>query len=168
MTSRSGLTLIELIIAIAIIAIGITAAIALQTSSLRYSSQAEIINHVTRAAEGEIEWRRQISIGTTSVGTKKCQSIMPDTIVACEVVILPCVLPAGTNEFTCIDTVISPIAYELVVNVTGTRNQQVSVRSVNTGLQYISGTGGEVGGLPWVFPDEDEEGGGPINPGGQE
>ena len=160
MRSYRGLTIVEILVALAVLAAAVMGAASLQGTALRANSQAEILNQLARAASGEVEWRRQTAIVPSSVGTSDCESTMPASIAACEVVVTPCALPPGESRFICTNTVVSPIAYELVVRLSSGRGQRFELRSVNTGLYFVSGTGGTVGARPWQFPS-DEEGGDP-------
>ena len=146
MNTQSGFTFVEIIISLVILAVGVMAAAQLQVASLRFNSQAEIVKQVTKVAQGELEWRRQTSL---DMGQTDCQSFVPDSFSACRVEIMPCTILAGESAFTCASNV-WPVAYEIIVSVTGPRAHSLELRSVYTGI-YVSGGAGGVG-EPWNFP----------------
>lgn len=160
MRVQHGLTVVEVLIALVVLAIGVIAAAQLQASSLLFSSQAEAIKQVTRVAEAELQWRRQTAL---DLGDTDCQSFVPPEFSECRVEILPCVMPAGSSTFTCSSRAISPVAYQITVQVTGRHQQSFSLRSIHTGI-YVAGATGELGGS-WQFPSPDEDGeGAPVLP----
>ena len=130
--SDTGLTIIEVLIALVIFAVGVMALAQLQTSSLRFSSQAEQLRTATQIAEGEIEWRRQTAI---TVGANPCDSYTPEGFT-CSVTIIPC--NASGDGLTCAAGLVAPVAYEITVAVTGPRIEEFSLRTVTTGT-FVSG-----------------------------
>ncbi len=160
MRAQHGFTMVEVLIALVVLAIGVIAAVQLQASSLMFSSQAEATKQVTRVVEAELQWRRQTEL---TLGQTQCQSFVPPGFTRCEVEILPCAMPAGSNVFTCSNRVISPIAYQITVWVTGPRQQSFELRSIHTGI-FVAGATGELGGA-WQFPSPEGDGGGaPVVP----
>ena len=122
MTQRrhAGLTLVEVLIAIAVLAIGILAAVGLQTTSLQASSRARIVQEMTKVAESELAIRRSIVSTTADVAC-----ITPvGTGFGCAVVVTPCALGGG-GAFTCPSA--SPSAHRITVTVTGPRNATEAV-----------------------------------------
>ncbi|MDZ7707498.1 MAG: prepilin-type N-terminal cleavage/methylation domain-containing protein [Trueperaceae bacterium] len=61
--ARSGaFTLIEVLIALVVLGVGVMAAVQLQATSLRASSQAEGIQDATLVADAELDFRLQMSL----------------------------------------------------------------------------------------------------------
>ena len=135
--ARSGLSLVEVLIALAVLAIGIVALANLQASSLQFTSRAEELRTVTQIAEAELEWRRQTRIRPERTD---CESIIPPGY-DCSVEIVP----------------IGALGNDITVTVTS-RNADITLSAFTTGQRYISGqvpdivgiiddgTGGDTGG----------------------
>lgn len=140
MKSTVGFTLIEVLVAIVVLAVGVLAAGAMQTSALRASSDARAIQEVTKLAEGEIAFRRQIDLETNPGNLAACQSVssLPSGF-SCQVVIRPCrlVTTAGTPPTVAMDCPASgsvaladQVADQATVTVTGLRNKTITLRTV--------------------------------------
>jgi len=76
MTHRwsSGLTLIEVLVALVILGAAIVGLVQLQGASLGYTKRAEHLRTVTQIAEAEVEWLRQTHIDPTRT---ECQTYVP-------------------------------------------------------------------------------------------
>lgn len=140
MKSTVGFTLIEVLVAIVVLAVGVLAAAAMQTSALRASNDARAVQEVTKLAEGEIAFRRQIDLETNSGNLSTCQSVssLPSGF-SCQVVIRPCrlVTTAGTPPTVAMDCPTSgsvaladQVADQATVTVTGLRNKTLTLRTV--------------------------------------
>jgi len=164
MRSSQGLTLLELVVAIAVLLIGIFAAIQFQVVATNASSTSEVVQQLTRLAQAEIEWRRQTTI---DLGTHECQTFRPAGYPVCTVTLDPCVILAGQNVFTCNPSVLSPIAYRVAVHAEGPRDQTIDVVAYHTGIYVAGATGSQ--GTPWEYPDDGETDpdGAPVTPGGE-
>jgi len=140
---RAGLSLVEVLIALAILAIGIVALANLQASSLQYTSRAEELRTVTQIAEAELEWRRQTLI-------------RPDR-VACESTV-----PAG---FDCnVDIVpVGALGNDITVSVTS-RSADIQLSAFTTGQRYISGQVPDVIGIIDDGTGDDTGGGNDDDP----
>jgi len=136
--SRRGVTILEVILAIAILAIGILALAGLQASSLRTNRQAQTINQLTRLASSEMELRRQT---TATPGTTDCLTTVPQGFSQddCTVEVVPCgvIFSANNSEFLC-DGSATFATYRLTVQATG-RDQSVVLQSLYSGF-YVSGS----------------------------
>lgn len=161
--ARSGLSLVEVLIALAVLAIGIVALANLQASSLRFTSTAEELRTVTQIAEAELEWRRQTEIQPLSTD---CESTVPNGF-ECTVAIVP----------------VGALGNDISVTVTS-RNADITLSAFTTGQRYISGqmpdivgiiddgtggdtgggTGGETGGGETGGGTGGETGGGTVTP----
>jgi prepilin-type N-terminal cleavage/methylation domain-containing protein len=143
--SRRGVTILEVILAIAILAIGVLALAGLQTSSLRSNRQAQTINQLTRLASSEMELRRQTVAAT---GTSTCITTVPLGFnqADCTVEVVPCgiIFAENASEFLC-DGSATFATYRLTVQAAG-RDQTVTLQSLYSGF-YVSGTvSGATGG----------------------
>lgn len=116
--TRRGLTLVEVIIAIAVLAIGILAALALQSNALRASSTARAIQEVTKIADAELVVRRQ---GGTGTG---CLTAAPAGYT-CTLVVQPCQVVSGA--FSCGS---GSAAQLLTLTVAGPRDQSITVSTL--------------------------------------
>ena len=154
---KQGFTLTEVMIAIAIFAIGIMGASALQFSTLSVNRKAELIKEMTNLATAELELKRQYYrdyVYSASDG-QTCDSFEADidgnnssdaavlghansNITACSVSVQPCTYSSGA--FSCDQDTSAPIAH--LVSVTVTANSQdpvvltTLVRSKLSGLTY--------------------------------
>lgn len=138
----SGLTLVEALVAIAILGVGILALAQLQAASLRNSALAESINRTTRLARGELEWQRQTALDP---GDTSCSALVPADFGTCRVDVVPCALvfdDDGGAELECGPS-ISPSTYRVTVSVDGPRGQTVVLSTLWTGT-FIAGGAGEV------------------------
>lgn len=140
MRSDTGLTLIEVLVAIVILAVGVLAAATMQTTALRASNDAKAIQGVTKLAEGELELRRSISLSTFPGNSTDCQSVDKDadgkpkvpTGYTCGVVIRPCGLSSTTPPaLSCPATGVSnPVADQATVTVNGPRSKTIALKTV--------------------------------------
>ena len=122
MKSGIGLTLIEVLIAIVVLAVGVLAAASMQTTALRASSDAKAIQDVTEFAEREIELLRQFEL---SSGSKDCSKLPYN----CNAVIRGCQLSG--NSLTCAGT--GTDAHQITVTVTGPREKTITLKTVKAG-----------------------------------
>jgi Tfp pilus assembly protein PilX len=151
-----GISFVEVMVALTVLAVGVIAAAHLQAISLQFSSKAEAVKLVTKVAQGELEWRRQTVL---DLGITDCQSDVPGSFSECTVEITPCTIVTSTNTFVCSSDVLSPVAYEIVVSATGPRSESISLRTLHTGIYVAGGPGGL--GDAWVYPESgagDDEG----------
>ena len=149
--SKNGLTLIEVIIAIAMLAAGVLAALAFQASTLRTNTNATIINQMTRVATSEMELRRQIE---PTPDITPCFTDLPpgfadpddavDQLRACRVEFEPCtfdiVVEDGESVYRLRCGPSVPIAtYRVTVFVEGPRGDQIQLQSL-TPAYYVQGS----------------------------
>ena len=139
MKQTQGLTLIEVLIGIAIFAVGVLAAAQLQVSALQGSGDAEALKQVTSVVSAELEWRRQTA--SQDVGESNCQSVVPSSFSECRVTIEPCYIPPTSSAFVCSAGVVSPVAYRVNVSATGPKQKQFDLTSTYTGI-YVAGAAG--------------------------
>lgn len=127
MKSSTGLTLIEVLIAIVVLAVGVLAAAAMQTTALRASNDARAIQGVTKIAEAEIEFRRQIDLTTPAGKGTTCKTAVT-TGYTCVVDVLPCSLSA--TALSCSSSASAPVADQATVTVDGPRSKTITLRTV--------------------------------------
>lgn len=136
---NSGLTIVEVAIAIVILAVGILAAVGFQASTLSRNKDAQVINQLTRLAATEMELRRQTLV--EGAGVFDCETTLPSMLNdgTCTVEVVPCgiIISAGASEFAC-GAGLDFATYRLKVDATG-RGQSVSLTSLFGGF-YVSGS----------------------------
>ena len=120
MTTK-GLSLIEVLIAVAVLGIGVLAAAALQQSSLSASSSASITREATRFAESELELQKA-GVASTCLTTES----LPEAY-DCQVDITTCSLqPLGVS---CDNSM--PVVADLVrVTISAPRDTSVALATV--------------------------------------
>lgn len=160
-----GMTVVEILIALVVLAVGVMAAAQLQTSSLRYSRQAEQLKTGTQIAEAEVEWRRQAAV--TVGADQPCVSYLPDGYT-CSATVVPCNAVGAAMTLTCEQDLVSPVAYKIAVTVAGTSTPAFTLSTLTTGV-FVSGVLGtgdtEAGTGTSEPPSEPTE---PTDPGDSE
>lgn len=130
MKSTVGMTLLEVLIAIAVLAVGVLAAAAMQTTALRASNDARAIQDVTEFAEREIELRRQFDLSSTAGKSTTCTSVTPlPTDYTCNVEVRNCQL-SGTALSCSTGSVTTPVADQITVTIGGPREKTITLRTV--------------------------------------
>jgi prepilin-type N-terminal cleavage/methylation domain-containing protein len=122
--ARSGLTLIEVVIAVAVIAVGVLAALGLQSSALSATGTARASQEVSKLAEAELAIRREMTLAPV---TQPCRATVPAGYT-CTVTVSACSLGSGT--FSCGGTIAAPVAHFVTVSVTGPRSSVLSVNAL--------------------------------------
>lgn len=141
----AGLTLVEVIVALAVLGVGIAAMAALQSGALSNTVVAREITQATRLAQNEVAWQREtaIEIGSTECKTNRDPVTgvqqLPAGFTSCAVVIEPCVLES--NAIVC-DAAITPAAYRVTVTLEGNGARSFEHSVFYTGV-YVSGSAGE-------------------------
>lgn len=126
MKSSAGLTLLEVLVAIVVLAVGALMAATMQTSALRASSDATALQGVTKLAERELERLRKIDLSSAS--NFDCQLTEEEKeSYTCTIQIRSCQLtgtalscPASSN----------PVADQVAVSVNGPRQKTITLRTV--------------------------------------
>ena len=159
-----GFGLIEVVVALAVLAIGVLAMAQLQVRALSFTSNAESMRTLTRVAEAEISWQQLNSLaGKASElscvgnGCNECESDMPPG-VTCRFDVVPCgvVDAAGTPTFTCGVGVSSPQAYEIRLDISDQRGNEASFNTIATG-RYVAGVMSNVAGGTGSGGTEEED-----------
>jgi len=171
---KGGFGLIEVVIALAVLAIGVLAMAQLQVRALSFTSNAESMRTLTRVAEAEISWQQLNSLAgkaselsCAGSGCNECESDMPAG-VTCRFDVVPCGV-VDVNDvatFTCGMGVSSPQAYEIRLDIADQRGNAASFNTIATG-RYVAGImSDDAGGSGGGGNGEDEEAGPPSGGGG--
>ena len=142
-----GLGLVEVIIAVAVLAIGILAMAQLQVSALSFTSRAESMRTLTRVAEAEIAWQQLNTFTARLAGINcpdgdcgRCDSELPAG-VTCRLALQPCGVVTSTDgdeTFVCAAGVSPAQAVEIRVDVTDARGNDLSLQRIATG-RFVAG-----------------------------
>lgn len=130
MKASAGLTLLELLVAIVVLAIGVLAAASMQTSALSASNRSRIAQEVTNTARTEAERQRQfVRFGTAPAPPSPvCLSSVPSGYT-CTVTVAPCRIVSGA--LTCMTTATGPVvADQVTISVSRPQNSPVLLRTV--------------------------------------
>lgn len=123
MRSR-GFSLVEVLVAMVVLAIGVLGVAQLQASSLRASAKGEAIQDVTGIARAELEARLQM--GLSPLSSQNCGTRVPDNY-DCRVKVDRCAIVGGS--LTCAGVESGGVGYEITVTATGPRGDVVSLSS---------------------------------------
>jgi prepilin-type N-terminal cleavage/methylation domain-containing protein len=123
--ARSGLTLLEVVIAVAVLAVGVLAALGLQGTALNATGRARASQEVSKLAQAELAIRREMTLAP--VTNQACRTIVP-TGYGCTVTVSACSLASST--FSCTGTIATPVAHFVTVNVTGPRSPVLTVNAL--------------------------------------
>ena len=115
MTRRNGLTLVEILIAILILAVGVIGAMLMQTTGLRATRTSQVMQDLNADARSQLDlmrlrlanevWATPMTGGCDIAGTS-----------ACSIEIRPCVVAAG--ELDCnVASATDPAAHAVTVRV---------------------------------------------------
>ena len=135
MRSVSGFGIIEVLIGIAVLAVGVMVVAQLQASSLRFSAKAEALQNATVVAQAEMDFRLRY-VFSPAAG-EACLSAVPQAF-DCQVQVTPCEVIAGT--FSCSASV-TPDAYRIVVSASGPRGDSATLQSLVRAITS-AGSGG--------------------------
>lgn len=150
----AGVTLIEVMIALGVLAIGVLAVFGLQSSTLQTNRNAQTMNQLTRLATTEMELRRQTLVDPTvdlADPTPTCRTPPPPgmQLEECTVELIPCGLSVafGNTELDC-DNPASFATYRIVVQARA-RGHSVELESFYGGFYvsgFLSGASGDASG----------------------
>ncbi|MDR9391681.1 MAG: hypothetical protein RI554_06590 [Trueperaceae bacterium] len=130
-----GLSLLEVLLAIAVIGIGVLTLTRVHTGALQASLQAERIAETTRLVRNELEWQRHAALQPTSTD---CLTDLPDVVSDCRVDIAPCTFDADAGTLTCGGGT-APNAYRIAVTATRADGATQSLSALWTG-NVLTGT----------------------------
>lgn len=120
-----GLTLIEVMIAVVILAVGVIAAAGMQTSGLQATRVAKAVQELNSAATTELDVWRGSYLSSTTPEKRVCLTVGDD----CHVEVLPCVLSASSLDCTRA-SVTSPVAHVVTVHVTHVTGRDLQLTSL--------------------------------------
>ncbi len=125
-----GLTLVEVVVAVAILAIGVLAVFALQGNALRGTRSATIAQEMSNLAQSELQLQREFARHVSSpVWGETCRSGIAIDVFGCTVDVLPCELSG--NSIVCRTSSVSDaVARQVDVTISGPGNQSVKVSTV--------------------------------------
>src|SRR5690554_6776688 len=117
-TREAGLTLVEVVIAVAILAIGVLAVFALQGNALRGTRGAVLSQQMAKLAQSELQLQREFSRYVSApVRGESCRSGLPSDAFACTVDVLPCEMSGA--DIACRDaSVTDAVARQVDVVIT--------------------------------------------------
>jgi|SRR5690606_15157554 len=112
-----GLTLVELLIALIVLAVGVLGAFAMQANGLRGTRTAAVMQTLSNMAESELQLQREFERHVTSPVTgESCRSEFSVDGFTCEVHVYPCAFASG--QLTCTDTSVGvAVARQITVRV---------------------------------------------------
>jgi prepilin-type N-terminal cleavage/methylation domain-containing protein len=118
MRSDVGLTLLEVVIAVAILAVGALGAAALQATGLEATRAAQDMQRLNSVARSTVDVWRGADLTATSLSSFDCST----DDVTCLVEIRPCAL-AGATLACDIGTVTQPVAHAISVLASSSERQ---------------------------------------------
>lgn len=126
MKSTAGMTLLEVLIAIVVLAVGVLAAAAMQTNALSATNDARAIQGVTKLAEEKIEFHRQLDYNDPlTERNPECEAPGGYT---CTIEVRACQLSGSTLSCTGFGTG----ADQITVTATGPREKTITLRTVRS------------------------------------
>lgn len=128
MRHREGLSLVEVLVALVILAVGVIAAATMQTTALRATHRGNIAQELTRLADAELEMQRQL--GTPTAGNTCLGGAQ--TGFSCLTTVVPCKYVSASTDIECAAStpVAEHIAYQTTVTVTGPNSDTFSLTSL--------------------------------------
>lgn len=131
MKTSSGLTLLELLIAIVVLAVGVLAAASMQTSALSASNRSRVAQEVTNTARTEIERQRQfVRSGTApALASPTCLSTVPSGYT-CTVTVVPCRIANTPPVLVCATGTGTVVADQVTVSVSRPQASPATLRTV--------------------------------------
>lgn len=116
--SASGLTLLEVVIAVAILAVGALGAAGLQATGLRATRGAQDIQRLNTVARSQVDVWRGVTFTNTTPSSSDCST----TDIACIVEVRPCAL-TGASLACDLASVAEPVAHAISVTVNSAERQ---------------------------------------------
>jgi prepilin-type N-terminal cleavage/methylation domain-containing protein len=122
---KQGLTLVEMMMVIVLLAVGIIAAAGMQGTALSLNRKAKILQTVNGIADAEVSLRRQVNL--TAVNSEACKTTVASGY-SCTVTIIPCTIQS--QAFSCSGSA-SPIrAYQISIAVSGPLETAASLQTI--------------------------------------
>lgn len=130
--TRNGFTLIEVIIAIAIVAVGLLALFSLQASTLTSNRNATLLQELNDLARSEIELQREFNrVVETAVTGETCTVTTEPSGFGCQVDVFPCQYVLATDRLSCgTATIVDAPARQIVVSVSAPSGRTFQLSTV--------------------------------------
>lgn len=131
MKTSSGFTLLEVLVAIVVLAVGVLAAASMQTSALSASNRARVAQEITNTARTEAERQRQFVRSGTSPApaSPACLSAVP-TGYTCTVAVVPCRIANTPPALICATGTGTVVADQVTVSVSRPQASTVQLKTV--------------------------------------
>lgn len=131
MRSSGGLTLIEVLVALAVVAIGLIAVAGMQTTGLRGTRSATETQVMSNIAHSELQLQRVFDRHVSGAVTEEtCRSGGYGEQYECRVNIYPCELSSAALDCRNTTQVKNVVAHQVVVQVQGPGNSRVEAATV--------------------------------------
>ena len=131
--ARSGLTLLEVILAVAILAIGILGALAMQSTALQTTRGMTVAQTFTKVAFAELDFQRSIFTATNTPIAGSCAERLSEADAAanfdCDVEVIDCLISGGAANCPAAGGVL-PNAYLVEVTVSRPNEGSLTLRRV--------------------------------------
>lgn len=128
MKASAGLTLIEVLIAIVVLAVGVLAAASMQTGALSASNRARVAQELTNTARTEMERQRQfVRPGVDPAPDCLSKDIVPSGYT-CTVTVAPCRIVS--SALSCTSGTEPVVADQVFVRVVGPQSSTAELRTV--------------------------------------
>ncbi len=131
MRASQGLTLIEVLIAIVVLAVGVLAAASMQTGALSASNRARVSQELTNTARTEMERQRQfVRPGVDPAPDCLSKNTVPSGYT-CTVTVAPCRVTTTTSpSLSCGTGTGTVVADQVTVSVSRPQTPAVTLRTV--------------------------------------
>lgn len=127
---RFGLTVLEVLVAVFILAVGVLGVFGLQASALSGSRVAVVVQELANIARSELEIQSEFRrlIGSPVVG-ESCRTLGVAPGYACTVIVYPCT--ATASSVSCVNSNVTQVAaHQVVVRVTSPDGREVSLATI--------------------------------------
>ncbi len=132
MRDSQGLTLIEVLIAIVVLAVGVLAAASMQTSALSASNRARVAQELTNTARTEMERQREFARpGIDPAPECLSKNALPSGYT-CTVTVAPCRITTATTppSLSCGTGTGTVVADQVTVSVSRPQTPAVTLRTI--------------------------------------
>lgn len=121
-----GFSLIEILVAVAVMSIGILALVALQTNAMKFNAQSRAKQDLLGVTQAELALQKNLDHST---GTPSCVAPVPSGY-SCTVVRVPCELSG--SALSCQASVSDPVGYHIIVKTQGPKDTQLELGALVT------------------------------------
>lgn len=134
MHSSKGMTLVEIVVALALLVVIMFFMSSTQMSALKMNHKTSIIRELTHTAEREIENRRQIPEQATVVQSTAADCFFEVEDYSCSTMIHPCSIVSG--NVVCVNTnqaaflASEAVSHQIVVDVLGPEQRTIRLQTI--------------------------------------